>query len=92
MINGLKRLISCWDWLDFIGRKRTVIHQCDIDISPRSMHLGYGALLNVQSLGEVTLGAMSCQVLPKGYGLHRRVSVGLEIILALLLYKKQGKD
>lgn len=56
------------------------------------MHLGDGALLNAQCLGEAALGAMICQVLPKGYGLHWRISDGFDWILALLFYKKQGKD
>lgn len=51
--------LSCRDRPDLIGLNRSVIHQRDGDGSIRAMHLGNGALLNTQSLGEIALGAMS---------------------------------
>ena len=51
--------LSGRNWSDLIGYNRSVIHQRDGDGPIRAMHLGYRALLNTQSLGEIALGAMS---------------------------------
>jgi hypothetical protein len=51
--------LSRRNWPDLIGFNCSVIHQRDGYGPVRAMHLGYGALLNTQSLGEIALGAMS---------------------------------
>jgi hypothetical protein len=69
-LGGLCGGFARGDRPDFIGFNGPVVHQSDGDGALGAVHLGNGALLNTQSLGEIALGAVRRQVLPKGDGLH----------------------